>query len=698
MSGKGRRGDGAPRGGDRLGMADGRQTLEAFKNRVLAAADIVDVVEHYVELKKAGRAFVGLCPFHDDSRPSMRVNPDMQIFKCFACGKGGDAISFVREFERVGFMEALEVLAKRYHIEIPELRSAPRDDAAIKHQKAMHEAMDLSVRFYAKRLAHPDHGRFAREYLERRGVSQEMVERFQLGVAPDDWSALSDALKKKGYSDAVLVDAGISRKKRSGDGLIDYLRGRLIFPIHNQRGDVVALSGRVFDKSEPKYINSPDTPLFQKGLELYALNLAREDMNRKGLPAVLAEGYTDVIACHQAGVRTAVASMGTALTPDQARAIKRYTSEAVFLYDADEAGLKAILRGLEILLATGLKVRVGTMPEGEDPDSLAKNHGPEVLVKVIEEAAPFFDFLLARARRQIDPALPESRVEAIEMFRPALAALSEPMVRDGYVARLAEELEHDEGQLRRYLKEHAPRRRPQRSAPARKPAATPAPPQAHPAEMPTSSDDYASDGPQGEYDEEGNFIEYSPEDAAVATPSRREESTRQEENPEEGLVSAGPAPLRERVLLRILIEHADARVALRNALDPHWITHPLVRYYAKALLALDPSVVNGWQYLMAQNPPEAQRDFLERLVADEMEPIDENYLAAAELQVSILKSDYHQAHGRRLSRQLRQVGANWQDGEGRRLIEELVLTSHARLTERERALSENPCVQIRHGE
>jgi DNA primase len=607
-----------------------------FADQLLATADIVEVVEQYVELKRAGSNLKGLCPFHQEKTPSFNVHPGKQIYKCFGCGKGGDVIGFVREIERVGYAEALKILARRYSLEMPQFHTQGRSDEKIRWRETLSEAMEQATKYYEHRFAEETLGRQARTYIENRGLSPEVINAFRIGVIGDNWQDLTDHLKSRGYSEKTLLATGLAKENKNG-GLYDYLRDRLIFPITNSQGSVIAFGGRIFSGDGPKYLNTAETELFHKGRELYGLYQARDALTRENRPAVLVEGYTDVIACHQAGQTSAVASMGTALTPEQARLIKRFTKQAVFLYDADEAGLKAIMRGLEVLVGAGLKVRVGHMPEGEDPDSLAKNQGPEALSRVIEEAQPFFEFLLDQARKRYDFSAPEERVNALEIFQPVLSALDEKLVRDGYVTKLASALGHEESELRTFLNRETARKRPFR----------------RPEPQPEVSEDDRPEPSAPPMED----LEFADEFADAMLPPEIDDD---ETVAESALpVGADPPTGRERGLLRILIEHADARVIAQERLDCAWVENPLVRYWVKRLLELDGSVTDAWPALMATCKGHKDHEsFLHDIVFTTDEPLGDDSVVILERLIGLMESDYRRMMSRMLVQKIADLGSN----------------------------------------
>ena len=369
------------------------QVIEEIK----ASSELVSVVEQYVRLeKKTGQNFFGLCPFHSEDTPSFSVSPSKQIFYCFGCHKGGDVIRFIMEIEKCEYLPAIQLLAQRAGITLPE----PDDEAyrlRSEKTKAL-QAINLeAARFYYQNLISTA-GRDARAYLQKRQISAQTVRRFGLGCALADWDGLYRHLQNKGLADDVdlLLQSGLLRRGKSGN-LYDLFRERLMFPILDVMGRVVAFGGRVYDDSVPKYINSPETPIYTKGRHLYGLNLAKSS---KAGRLLMVEGYMDVIALYQAGIDYTVAALGTAMTENQARLLAKYSESVIIAFDADAAGQTAALRSLDILHQHGLKVTVLQVPEGKDPDEFIRNNGSERFQALIEQSLPLLDFKLLAARRE----------------------------------------------------------------------------------------------------------------------------------------------------------------------------------------------------------------------------------------------------------------------------------------------------------
>lgn len=392
--------------------------------KVRARINIVDVVGRHVNLKKSGRGFTGLCPFHDDKNPSFSVNPTTGTYRCWSCGAKGDVFKFVMEMDRLSFREALETLAADAGV-VLEKRSSDPDMAQRQRRDAI---MQLAQDFFVQQLSN---SKMARDYCATRGLSPEVLSDWGLGFGPEVGDPLANHLKKSGYTlqesqELFLVD------KDSSGGYFDRFRSRLIFPIWDERGKLVAFGGRIIGNGIPKYINSSDTPIFSKRRTLYGMHRARNPMAQSGR-AVLVEGYLDVIACHRAGVEEAVASLGTSLSDEHALLIKKWAKEVVVLYDADAAGQKAADRAEQILTAHGLKVRIALMPEGEDPDTLLRSAGPEAVRLAVDAGLTPTDFRMNQLRLRADPKSDEFWAEAYSI----LALATNPLEIEKYTTELA---------------------------------------------------------------------------------------------------------------------------------------------------------------------------------------------------------------------------------------------------------------------
>jgi DNA primase len=359
--------------------------------------DIVDLISEYVPLKKRGKNYVGLCPFHAEKAPSFNVSPDKQMFYCFGCGEGGNVISFLMKHEKLGFSDAIRHLAKRANISLPQKSFGKEKTEQL---DKLYYANQVANEYFHKNFCREAPGKKARQYLNKRGFDPEIIKQFSLGYAPDDWEGLIKFAKNKDIEMEVYNQAGlvVPRTETSGSttlttrGYYDRFRHRIIFPIFNLSGKVVGFGGRVLDeKDEPKYLNSPESPIYQKGKILYGLNFSKDEIRKKG-SAVLVEGYVDLLSLYQAGIKNVVASSGTAFTADQARLLSRYAEGVYLLFDADSAGQSATFRSVDLLFSEGVEVFVVSLPKGEDPDSFVRKFGVEEVVKKIEQAQSFIDF------------------------------------------------------------------------------------------------------------------------------------------------------------------------------------------------------------------------------------------------------------------------------------------------------------------
>ncbi len=402
-------------------MAD-RSDVEAIKARV----DIISLISRYLTLTKSGSRYKGHCPFHKDDTPSFYVDPEKGLWHCFGCGEGGDLFAFLMKIERISFSEALERLAAEAGVRI----SRKGDGARAK----LYEINAEAAKYFADNLRHPRIGKRARDYLASRGYAEGVWQRFGLGYALDEWEGLKRRLSKR-YGMKALLELGLLVKGKN-ESLYDRFRDRVIFPIYDLNGRPIAFGGRAFS-GEPKYLNSPQTPLFDKGRHLYGLSWAREKMADSRF-AVLVEGYTDVLSLHVAGIRNAVGSMGTALTRGQAELLARFADEVVIVYDRDAAGAAASVRGMQILRNAGLSVRVAALPEGEDPDSFVRREGKEKFSQLIAEAIPFHIFFLETLKERYDLTSLKGKEEALDAARPFYQGLSSLPLRQEVGRRLGE--------------------------------------------------------------------------------------------------------------------------------------------------------------------------------------------------------------------------------------------------------------------
>ncbi len=413
--------------------------FQDFVDEVIAKTDIVDLISRYVTLKRVGNRFQALCPLHNDKKtPSFSVSPDKQLFHCFGCGAGGTAIHFIMQKENLDFMEAVKYLAEKSGIPIPDYRSSSeRAKAAEIHnkKKRMYEINAEAARFFYSNLTAPS-GKDALDYLKRRGLTNATIKAFGLGYSPDSWSALIDFMKTKGYTEAELCEAGLAVKRDQNNTYFDKFRDRVMFPILDLRGNVIAFGGRIMKDKDgaAKYLNSPETLVFKKKENLFAMNLAK---NSKAGQFLVMEGYMDVISLHQNGFDNAVASLGTAFTPQQSEILKRYADKAVLCYDADEAGQKAADRAGEILREAGIKTRVMTITGGKDPDEYINTKGKEMFKLLIDNAESFIEYKTGKIEKQYNLEDTVEKLEFIEQIAKILANIKNSVEREIYIKNIA---------------------------------------------------------------------------------------------------------------------------------------------------------------------------------------------------------------------------------------------------------------------
>ena len=403
---------------------------QSFLDELTARADIVDVVSRYVPLKKQGANYFGLCPFHNEKSPSFSVSPDKQFFHCFGCGAGGGVITFLMRAEGLEFRDAVQHLADQVGMTVPEEQRDPR--AANRRARVLALLRDCA-RFYYDTLWRPENAA-VQQYFARRGLTRRTMNRFGLGYAPDSFSATMDAMTAKGYSREELLDAGLVVRNERGH-CYDKFRNRVMFPIIDVRGQVIAFGGRVMDDSKPKYLNSPETTVFHKSRNLFALNLAKKTARDY---FILAEGYMDVIALHQAGFDCAVASLGTSLTEEQARMIARHTKQIIISYDADGAGQAAAQRAIDILKKCDLQVRVLRIPGAKDPDEFLREKGPDAFRRLIERSEGHNAYRLEQIAAKYDFEEDDQRVAFLQDAARMLAAIENAVEREVYQGRAAQ--------------------------------------------------------------------------------------------------------------------------------------------------------------------------------------------------------------------------------------------------------------------
>ena len=422
------------------------ETIERIKQ----AADIVEVVGDYVSLKKRGSNYQACCPFHNEKTPSFNVNPARQIFKCFGCGAAGDPIKFVMDIDGIGYGEALRYLANKYHIEIQEEEITDEQAMRQNERESLYIVLNFAKNFYQEHLHQTDEGRaIGLSYFRERGFNDPTLKKFELGYSPDVWDAFTQAALAKGYQAEILEKAGLLiHKEGSTTAGYDRFRGRVIFPIHNVAGKVIAFGARILkaDKKQPKYINSPETEVYHKSDVLYGIYQAKNAIRHHDV-CYLVEGYTDVVSLHQAGIENVVASSGTSLTIEQIRLISRFTPNVTILYDGDPAGIKAALRGLDMVLEEGLNVSIVTFPDNDDPDSYVQRVGAEAFKEYLRTASRDFisfktDTLLKEAGND-----PFKRAEVISEIVNSITKIPDAIKRQVFFRRTAEMMKVDEQML-----------------------------------------------------------------------------------------------------------------------------------------------------------------------------------------------------------------------------------------------------------
>jgi DNA primase len=419
-------------------------------SRIRDSVDIIDIVSGYVSLKKTGKNHTGLCPFHVEKTPSFSVNPDKQIFHCFGCGIGGDVFKFIELQEGLNFPEAVRKLSERAGIALPSDSRSRKEDKNIADERTVLLAAVAEASNYYRNELEGAAGSHARLYLAKRGFSDAIIRNFGLGYARPEWEGLLRHLKQKGYTSEQLEKAGLIVKRSEGEGHYDRFRGRVMFPIRDIMGNIIAFGGRVMDDSLPKYLNSSETPLYSKSNTLYCLDAAK-DAGRKQGYFIIVEGYLDAIACHQFGVRNAVATLGTALTEGHLRLMRRFADKLVLIFDPDPAGVKASLRGFDLFVSSGMKVNVVSLPENDDPDTFLQKHGPEIFAARLRQSVKIMDFVLTQVVTKGPANSIDEKIEKAGKMLEFIAKLSNGIERDYYLKKTAEALDLDEAVLRQEM-------------------------------------------------------------------------------------------------------------------------------------------------------------------------------------------------------------------------------------------------------
>lgn len=424
---------------------------ESFIREVIDRNSIEDIIGNYVELKRSSGNFVGLCPFHSEKTPSFTVFPDSMSFYCFGCGTGGDAITFISKIENLGYVDAVKLLAERANMTMP--AEDPADAAASKMRETILRANKEAARFFHACLKNETLGKTAREYIAKRRLTADTVLHFGLGFSPDLWDGLTKHLLSKGFTETDILNAGLAKRSEKTGKLFDFFRNRLMFPIIDLRGNVIAFGGRVLDNSLPKYLNSGDSPVFSKKNNLFALNYAKNKGNDR---LILAEGYMDVISMHQAGFTEAVATLGTAITPEHARLMSRYAKKIIVAYDTDQAGQKAVEKATKLLGELNVEINILAVSDGKDPDEFIRENGAEKFELLLNGAKNRLDYELGMIKRKFDITTPDGKIAYIKAASEIIAKESHSVTREVYAGVLAKETEVSVEQIKndisRFLK------------------------------------------------------------------------------------------------------------------------------------------------------------------------------------------------------------------------------------------------------
>ncbi len=607
--------------------------LQEDKERVREATDIVDIISRVVELKPSGKNYKGLCPFHREKTPSFFVDPERQRYHCFGCQADGDAFEFLMKFENLSFPEALASLAQQAHVPLS-ASTGHQDDSSDKQRRQVFEVMQWAKERFQAALQRPGIGDPARAYLEKRGLDDELISRFQLGYAPPGRENLIKAAQRDHYSLELLEAAGLILRREGQDRPYDRFRNRVMFPIQDVQSRVIAFGGRVIGQGEPKYLNSPETGIYHKGDHLFGLHLAKGEA-RKEKRLVLVEGYLDVIACVKAGVTETVGCLGTALTPAQAKLLKRYAHEIIILYDTDAAGLKAAVRAFELINEQHLKIKALALTQGKDPDEVVRRFGGDALKNALGQAVHFVDFILEQACRRHNPGSIEGKVEIKNEVIAIILQLEDKLEQHEYSKRLAGRL----GQPVDIILEEVDKAA--RKHKSSRPAATPSP-------------------------------ALKPSDAGEATPAPAGEKAPQEENVLLNILLRFPAQIdlvrksldldvikveRHRRLFQAMFEAPSADPDEEEEWLPAFLENeqvpPALRAYARELAREDKGEEEPWPVI---------RDCIKRLVSSKLKEEQAKLQlqiqqAAAGGEMETLKQLEEQKF--ELAKKIKQVGMTW---------------------------------------
>jgi len=418
-------------------------------DQIRQAANIVDIASRYTTLRRRGKKYVGLCPFHSEKDPSFTVDDEKQLFHCFGCGAGGDVFTLVMEKENLSFPEALRSLAQRYNIALPQQSKVSPQLRKLEEQ--LFKINEQTLAFFKKNLFTTAEGEKALGYLQKRGISEKIIQELKIGYALNSWDSLSSHFQAKGISPKLLEKAGLVLYNEKKESYYDRFRGRVIFPIFDLTGKAVAFGGRTIFDDDPKYLNSPDTPIYSKGKILYGMNFCKESIRERG-EVVIVEGYTDFISVYQAGVTNAAASLGTSLTSDQALLAKRFASRMTVSYDGDTAGRNAAARAVSICFEKGLQVKVLLLPQGIDPDNFIRKYGSDEYKSLIQKSAPGLKFLIDSFLKEKKDDSPEEKARVARLMMSEVEKIPDSITRSECLKKVSEDLSVDEGALRRMIK------------------------------------------------------------------------------------------------------------------------------------------------------------------------------------------------------------------------------------------------------
>lgn len=430
------------------------ERMDEFVEQVRSQSDILNVVQGYVPLKRKGNRYWGCCPFHNEQTPSFSVVPDKGFFYCFGCHAGGNVFKFLSLIENVTYFEAIKLQAEKLGIPLPDRQRTPQEIARERERADLRKVNEMARDFFHNCLTMTRYGEAGRQYFAGRGISAETIEEFKLGFAPNAWDKLSAAFEKRGVKPEFLLASGLSAERNHAGGLYDRFRNRVIIPIADERGCVAGFGGRVLDDSMPKYLNTPETILFNKRKLLFGLDRSCRAIQQAGY-AIVVEGYMDAISVFGAGVKNVVASLGTAFTAEQCKKLLRYAPDIYFCYDSDEAGQKATIRALSLVRDTGAAVKIIVIPDGKDPDEYIRRHGAEAFRRLIQQALPLEEYRLQYVLKHVNIGTLEGKVRALHEMLPVLSGIREAALRSEYEKKLAQTLLLDEGVVHDELRHYA---------------------------------------------------------------------------------------------------------------------------------------------------------------------------------------------------------------------------------------------------